>query len=33
MPESSINADMLFSGGSRTLLERVICAEYLLANG
>ena len=33
MSEESIDTDLLFAGGSQTILERVICTEYLLAKG
>jgi hypothetical protein len=33
MSEKSIHNNLLFAGGLHTLLERVMCAEYLLAKG
>lgn len=33
MSEKSIHNNLLFAGDSHTLLERVICAEYLLTKG
>jgi hypothetical protein len=33
MSEESIHNNLFFAGDSQTLLERVICAEYLLAKG
>ena len=33
MSEKSIHNNLLFAGGSHTLLESVMCAEYLLAKG
>lgn len=33
MSKEIMDTDLLFAGGLQTLLERVICAEYLLAKG
>jgi hypothetical protein len=33
MLEKSFNSNLLFAEGSQSLLERVMCAEYLLAKG
>jgi hypothetical protein len=33
MSEESIDTELLFTGGSQALLERVICTEYLLTKG
>ena len=33
MSEKIIHNNLLFAGGLHTLLERVVCAEYLLTKG
>jgi hypothetical protein len=33
MSEENIDADLLFTGGSQTFLEQIMCTEYLLAKG